>query len=468
MSETSLATATPEETFAYPIRVEDAGPATKKIVVEIPRERIDAKLAADFKEVRSTVTLPGFRAGHAPMALIKKKFTDEIKAQVLRNLISESYGQAVEGNGLDVLGQPEFEDEKAVASLPETGGLSYTLIVELKPVITLPELKGLDVAKPKIEVTDANVDQAMSNLREQQGQLVPVEDAAQLKDTLVGDFHLKLDGNVIGHQHGAQLTVGDGRVSGIEIPELGSKLVGVKPGETRVLEADVPVTFPQPELAGKHVQIEIKVNDIKRLELATIDADFLESLGFRNEGELRDALREQLVERIDYDVAEAMRNQVRKYLAERVQIELPSKLTQRQSDRVVNRRAMDLLTKGISRQQLEANIEQLRQGAPEEAAAELRMFFILQKIADERSIEVDESELNGRIALMAALRGERPEKLKQQMSKDGSLSNLYLQMREQAALDSIIADATVSDVDLTTTNAAIGTPGETATPGHTA
>lgn len=462
MSETSTAVAENETEYTYPIRVEDAGPATKKIIVDIPRERIDAKLAQDFKEVRSSVALPGFRAGHAPMALIKKKFTEEIRSQVLQNLIRESYGQALDNNKLEVLGQPEFENQEAVAKLPEEGNLSYTLIVELKPVIEMPELKGLDVAKPKIEVTEANVDQAMSNLREQQGQLVPVEDGAQAKDFLVGDFHLKHEGNVLAHQHGAQLIVGNGRVSGIEIPDLESKLVGIKPGETKVLEADVPADFPQAEIAGKRVQIEIKVNDIKRLELATIDADFLDSLGFRDEKELRDALREQLVERIDYDVAEAMRNQVRKYLAERVKIELPTKLTERQQQRIVNRRAMDLLTKGVSRQQLEMNIEALKQGSAEEAASELKMFFVLQKIADDRQVEVEEDELNGRIALMAALRGERPEKLKQQMAKDGSLQNLYLQMREQAALDTVIADATVSDVDLANTNAASGDAGHKA------
>lgn len=445
MAETSTAVADTDQDFQYNIRVEDAGPATKKVYVEIPQERIKAKLDEQFKEIRREAVLPGFRAGHAPAGLIQKRFGDQIKDQVRQQLIGESYQQAIEKNDIKVLGEPEFDNVESLQKLPESGGLSYSLTVEIQPTIALPNLEGVEIKKPKIEVTEANVDQAMQNLREQQGTIVPVEGAAQPKDFLVGDFHLKLDGNVIGHQHGAQLVVANGRVAGIEVPDLESKLAGITAGETRTLEVDVPAEFPQKEIAGKHVQIEIKANDIKRLEPAIIDQDFLDSLGFKDEKELRDALREQLVERIDFDVAEAMRNQVRKYLLDNTTVELPTKLTERQSNRVVQRRAIDLMQRGVPQQQLEANIDALRQGSLEEAQRELKLFFILQHIANDRQVEVDEPELNGRIAMMAALRGERPEKLKQAMSKDGSLSNLYLQLREQKALDTVIDQAKIEE-----------------------
>jgi len=446
MAESTTAIAeTAAQEYQYTVRVEDAGPATKKVFVEIPRDRIEAKLAAQFKEMRSQAAIPGFRAGKAPISLIQKKFGGEIKEQVRRQLIGESYEQAISKNDLKVLGEPEFDDVKAVSELPETGNISYSLTVEIQPAFTMPNLEGVAITKPKIEVTDTNVDQAMSNLRQQQGALVPVEGAAEPKDFLVGDFTLKVEGAVIGTQPGAQLVVADGRIAGVEIAQLESKLVGIKPGETKVLEADVPADHPQKEIACKSVQIEIKINDIKRLELAVIDEDFLESLGFKNEAELREALREQLISRIEFDVAEAMRNQARKYLIENTTIDLPSKLTERQSNRVVQRRAIDLMQRGVPQAQLEANIEALKQGSIDEARAELKMFFVLQQIANDGDIEVDESELNGRISMIAAMRGERPEKLKTQMSKDGSLSNLYLQLREQKALDTIVDKAVITE-----------------------
>jgi trigger factor len=153
-------------------------------------------------------------------------------------------------------------------------------------------------------------------------------------------------------------------------------------------------------------------------------------------------------ERISYDIQQSMREQVNKHLLENVNIELPTRLSDRQEQRVVSRRAVDLMMRGMQREQIERNIEQLRGGAKDEAARELKLFFILQKIAGEKDVDVDEAELNGRIAMLAAQRGQRPEKLKQQMAKDGTLANLYVQMREQKALDEILKDAQIEEVEL--------------------
>jgi trigger factor len=118
---------------------------------------------------------------------------------------------------------------------------------------------------------------------------------------------------------------------------------------------------------------------------------------------------------------------------------------------VVQRRGLDLMLRGIPREQIEANVARLRTGARDEAARELKLFFILQKIANEQEVEVEESELNGRIAMMAAQQGRRPEKLKQEMAKDGSLQNLYIQMREQKAIDKILETAEIEEVDVAAT-----------------
>src|SRR2546421_13116119 len=121
-----------EQAFDYPIRVEDAGPATKKVHVEIPAERITAKLEESFKELRQQAAIPGFRVGHAPQKLIEKRFSQDVKEQVRRQLISESYEQAVEKNNLQIIGEPEFDNPDAI-KLPEAGNLTYSFQVEVQP-----------------------------------------------------------------------------------------------------------------------------------------------------------------------------------------------------------------------------------------------------------------------------------------------------------------------------------------------
>jgi trigger factor len=438
-----------EEEFVYPIKVEDAGPGTKKVSVEIPRDRISAELEKQFKELRQQAAIPGFRIGHAPRKLIEKRFSHDVNEQVRSSLIRESYGQAVEKNNLQVIGEPEFENPDAI-KLPEGDGpLSYSFTVEVQPDFALPGLEHLTIKKPKIQIKDENVDQAMQNLREQQGALVPVEDrGVEDRDYLTADVHVKLDGNVMGHQHDAQVVSRPGRIAGIQVDDLDKQLEGMKPGETRTLNVHAPDDHSNEQLRGKDVQIEIALKDLKKLELAEVSAEFLTDLGFDNEQELRDALREQMEEKINSDVQQAMREQVNQYLLANTQLELPAKLSDKQTDRIVSRRAVDLMMRGLPREQVEANIERLRGGAKEEAARELKLFFILQKLAAEHSVDVNEAELNGRIAMLAAQQGRRPEKLKQEMAKDGGLASLFIQMREQKAIDQVLEKTKIEEVDV--------------------
>jgi trigger factor len=444
----TTATAEQEETFAYPVKVEDAGPGTKKVSIEIPQERIAAKLAEQFKDLRKQAAIPGFRPGHAPRKLVEKMYANDVRNQVRGDLVRESYEQALEKNSLQVLGEPEFENEEEI-KLPDDGPLTYSFSVEVQPEFTLPDLANLKVKKPKIVIGEENIAQAMLNLREQQGTLAPVEDrGVQEKDHVVADVHVKDGDTVLAHQHDAQIVARPGRIAGFQIDDLDKQLEGMKPGETRTITVKAPDTHPTESIRGKDIGIEIALKDIKKLELAEVDQDFLQDLGFENEADLKEALKEQMVEKIDMDVQTNMREQVNAFLLENVQIDLPTKLSDKQADRVVSRRAVDLMMRGMPREQVEANLERLRGGAKEEATKELKLFFILQKIATEQNVDVAEGELNGRIAMLAAQRGKRPEKLKQEMSKDGTLSNMYVQMREQKAVDQLLSKAQIEEVEV--------------------
>lgn len=456
-----------EQPYQYDIKIEDAGPATKKVVVSIPKERVTEVLTQQFKELRQQAAIPGFRPGHAPQKLIEKRFSNDVKDQVRRTLISESYEQAVEKNSLNVIGEPEFDNPQAI-ELKEDAGLSYSFNVEVQPEFTVPDLGQLKVKKPKISVTEENVDQAMQNLREQQGTLVPVEDrGVEPKDHLVADVHIKLGDQVLSHQHDMQFAARPGRIAGVDVQDLDKQLTGLKSGEKRSIKVNVPEAHPNEQIRGKEIEVEFNLKDIKRLDLAEIDQEFLESLGFAQEKELRDALREQMEERINLDVQGSMREQVNKYLLDNINIELPTRLSDKQEQRIVSRRAVDLMMRGMPREQIEANLEKLKGGARDEAVRELKLFFVLQKIAADKNVDVDEGELNGRIAMLAAQRGQRPEKLKQQMAKDGTLANMYVQMREQKAVDELLKNAQIEEVELQAGQGAGALTGEGASGEHT-
>lgn len=438
-----------EQAPAFVIRVEDAGPATKKVHVEVPKEAVARRISEQYRELRQQALIPGFRKGRVPQKLLEKKFAADVREQVRSALIRESYEQAVEQNNLQVLGEPEFEDADKI-KVEEEQPLTYSFSVEIQPEIALPELKGIKVKKPKIAVTDDHVNQAMKNLRDQQGSLIPVEDrGVETGDFLTGDVTVKVDGVVRSNQPGAQLVARPGRIAGLHIADLDAQLAGTKVGETRTVTMKVPDDSPVEGLRGKTIEIDVLVHSIKKLEPAEINQEFLESLGFSTEQELRDALREQMVERIDFDVKAAMRRQVLDHLLSKVEVTLPSKLSDRQTERVISRRAVDLLQRGVPRERIEAGVEHLKAGASDEAQRELKSFFILQKVAEVTGADVTEADLNNRIAMMAFQQGQRPERLKQALAKDGALANLYVSMREEAALDKLLEQAEIEEVEPT-------------------
>jgi len=448
MADSAVAEAQKKEVeFVYPISVEDAGPATKKVTVEIPEARISDSIAKQFKDLKGQASLPGFRPGRVPQKLLEKKFTKAVRDDVSKTLVQESYQQAIEKSKLQVVGEPAFEQEEGI-KLPESGSLTYSFSIEVQPDFTLPDLAAMEIKKPKIVITEEHVAQALQNLREQQGTLLPVEDRGiQEGDVIAADVHVKLEGEQVLHQHDMQLKVKSGTVMGIKIDDLPAQLAGAKVEDVKTININAGENHPTEKLKGKDVQIEFKIKDVRQLELAEIDASFLEQLGFENEQQLNDALREEMVARVQNDVQNNMRDQVAKALLDGVTFDLPTKLSTKQEGRIVQRRAMDLIQRGVPEDKIVANLENLRGGAKDEAIRELKLFFILQKVANDSGLDVTESELNGNIAAIAAQRQIRPEKLKQQMSSEGSLQTLYVRLRELKAIDKILRTAKITEVE---------------------
>jgi trigger factor len=158
-------------------------------------------------------------------------------------------------------------------------------------------------------------------------------------------------------------------------------------------------------------------------------------------------VRENAEQRAQNEQKSSMYDQVRKQLLDKVELELPEKMTGRQTARVLRNQAMDLAYRGVPEQQIEQQIAELRSSSEEEAKRQLKLFFILDQAAKDLNIEVNDQEVNGRITMMALYQGRRPEKLRQQMQRSGEIESLFLSIRDQKTLDKILESAKITDVD---------------------
>jgi trigger factor len=455
------------------VAVEDVGPCKKKVSVEIPEETIKEMADEQYRELRREAVLPGFRKGRAPRRLLEKRFGKETKDSVKLKLLAEASEAAMKSQKLDVLTDPEIDYEHI--ELPETGPMKFSFEIEIRPEFELPALEGISVTRPKLEVTEGQIDAEIEQLQRWSGVWTPREDGVvQADDQVIADARLRVE--LTEDEKARQTAIVEGKkkeegetkqppipeaetkldnaeifvrpngfVGPIPVEKLDELLVGAKAGEKKTTTVEVPQTFFREEFQGRKVDVEIDIKDVKFLKPAEIDEHFLQRFSVATVEELRDRIRENLQARVESQIQTEMSDQIYKYLLEGTKFDLPMDIVARQAGNVLQRQYINMLSRGLSRQQVDEQMEQLRAGSEEQAKEQLRTFFIMDSVAEKLGIEVTEEEINGHIARVAIQRGQRPEKMKEQMERDGSLSQFRLDIRQNKCISKLLESANISE-----------------------
>jgi len=428
------------------VTIEDAGPCKKKVIIEIPRETIDYSTNNRYEELRKDALVPGFRKGRAPRRLIEKRFGKEATEQVKLTLLAEASEAALKDNEIKTLGEPDVDYENI--ELPEEGPMKFDFEIEVRPEFKLPELEGIPVTKTKLEVTDEQIDAEIKQILKWAGIWTPrTEGAVEFDDQIVADVLLKVEG--VEEQEkldNAEIFVRqNGFVGQIPVEKLDEFLVGAKAGQTKEFSIDVPKTYFREEYRGKKVDIKIEIKDVKWLKPADLDESFFQRAGVENEDELREKTHDKLQNQLEGQIRTEMSEQIYQYLHDKTDFELPLDVVAQQADTVLRRQYVNLLMKGIPREQVAEHMEQLQAGSEEQAKQQLKTFFIMDKVAEKFGIEVSEEEINGHIAQLAAQRNQRPERMKEQMEHDGSLAQFSLEVRQDKCVKKLLETEKITE-----------------------
>ena len=428
------------------VNVEEVGTLKKKVTVKVPRARIDAKRDELFGDLSGSAQVPGFRIGHAPRRLLEKRFGKDVAQDVRNGLIGAALGDAIEKSELKAIGEPSLELEKI--EIPETGDLEFSFEVEVAPDFELPELKGIKVEKPVVTITDDRVDHEIDNWAQSQVRYEAAEGAAAAEgDVVTAGAKITIEGqDETLDRPGLNLRVAPGQIEAIPLVELAETLVGKKADDKATIEVTIPDSHPNEAWQGKKATIEIHVSQVRRRIMPTIDDAFATQAGFDSLVELRNFVRQRMEGRLEMDVRQAMRGQIRQYLLQHATFELPEGVVRRHTAQLVQRRAVELLQQGVPREKIDENLTQLQAAATEQAQSDLRLEFVLDKVAEAHDLSVSHDELNARIAQMAAMYNRRPDRVRQELAADGSLEQLQNVMREEKAVDLLLNDAQVSEV----------------------
>jgi len=423
--------------------VEQLSPTRVRINVEVPFTELQPEFDQAYKELAKQVRLPGFRPGKAPAKLLEARVgRGAVLEQVVNSAIPAKYGEAVTTQDVKPLGQPEID----ITKLEDNDELVFTAEVDVRPEITLPDLKAIKITVDPIVINDDEVDAELQNLRARFGTLTGVERAAADGDFVSIDLSATVDGEDVpeAKTEGLSHQIGSGQL----IEGLDEAIIGLKAGESK----DFPTTLAAGEHAGKEALVSVTVKSVKERELPEPDDDFAQ---LASEFDTIDELKESLVAQVrrvkQVGQAEQIRDKAVETLLEQIEVPLPEAIVQATVDETVHNaiHGLDhdeakfdeqLKEQGSSREEFDADT---RTNAEKAVKTQL----LMDAIADELDVKVGQGDLMERIALMARQYGIEPQQLIQILQQNNQLPSMFADIRRGMTIAAVVSGATVTDTD---------------------
>ncbi|NOX57465.1 MAG: hypothetical protein GXP29_01235 [Planctomycetes bacterium] len=268
-----------------------------------------------------------------------------------------------------------------------------------------------------------------------------------MDDILVGTFKVTCEGNVIKSEDDAELAVRDQRYDGILLEGFGKASTGKKVGDVVTLDTTLPDDYTDIELREKTAKCELEISLVKRLEVPEMDAAYLETMGFESKKEFEDHVQDSMEQSLRQKVRQEMRNQAREHLLKNADFDIPEGVSQRHTEHLVGQQMMNLYRQGVPDGEISKHADELRTAASEQARNELKLVFMMDKIAEDMKVDVSEEEINGAIATIAARRNRRFDRVRDEIISTGHLRTLYVQLRDEKVLEKLLDDADVSEVE---------------------
>ncbi|MBS0186718.1 MAG: trigger factor [Planctomycetes bacterium] len=439
-----------EEVKTNDVQIQDAGPCRKRISIRIPKERVNEKLRESLASISAEAQLPGFRKGHVPAALVEKRFGTALRNEAKNQLVASAYSAAIEKANLKIVGEP-FSETLGGVEIKEGQDLAFEIDVEVQPEFAMPSLDGIPVKKPTIELPETAITDEVQKILINEGDL-EARETPEPGDYLTGHGIMKgADGTEFYNIKGCVVQVpttdkgGKGMILGVMVNDFAKQFGLPKAGQTATIKTKGPENHEVEQVRGADLTITFTVDRVDRILPAKIE-NVVKNFGMTDEQQLRDAIKQRMEQRVMIQQQSVMRQQIAQHLLANTKIDLPERITAIQSARNFERRRMELMYRGVDPQKIEEHIAELRSGSSEVAVRELKLFFILNRAAEEFNVRVEEAEMNGRIAQLAMERGVRPDKLRQEIIQRNQVGVIYQQIREHKAMDAILAKANITEM----------------------
>jgi len=406
-----------------------------EIEITVPVDEIDRETDRVVSTIRQKAKLPGFRPGKAPASLIRTRFAQQVREDVLENLLPKYFKQKVEEEHLEVVGRPNVKDVHFHTGEP----LRFKAEFEVAPEIELHDYRGVTIHYSAPQVTEDDIAKRLEEIREQKAQFInaeprPIVDgdhAVVTLDSLSGVDHPV-------HQEEVVLHVGDPDT----MPGFSEALRGMSPEEEKEFEVVYPEDFGQARLAGKTVRFRAKVTTIRTKELPELNDEFAQDLGdYQTLSDLREAVRKAIFHEREYAAQQKAKDQLIDKLIETHEFPVPEAYIERQIESQLENQFRELAERGIDPTKLKIDWSKLKDAQRPKALHDVKASLLVDKIAEREAIAPTNDEVDSEVQRIAKQQREPVAAVRKKLQKDGVLSRIAYQIRSNKTLNFLFEHA---------------------------
>lgn len=420
------------------VSVESISSLERRVTIGVPAERVDSAVHSRLQQAARSVAIKGFRRGKVPMRVVEQRYGDSVRREVIGELLGETFYEAVQKENLRPAGQPSIEPK----SLEAGKDLEFIATFEVYPEVALGDFTAFTIEKPVAEVTEADIDTMIANLRKQQGSWEEVSRAAQIDDLVNIDFEGSKDGVAFegGSAQGSDLMLGSKRM----IPGFEDGIVGMKAGEEKVLPLTFPEDYHKEELKGAAVEFKIKLNKVSERKPAELNEEFFSKYGISAGG--IDGFRVEVRKNMERELRRSVRNKVKEQVMEALlgahDFEVPSALVN-QEIQVLRRQTLSQF--GVSPDtKLDDSILPAEMFV-DQAKRRVSLGLILSEIINKLEVKVDPARVRQSVEELASVYQDPEEVIKWYYGNRNELAGVEASVLEDQVVDKVLESAKVSE-----------------------
>jgi trigger factor len=413
----------------------------RELDLEIPAEEVSKQTEKIAKEFARMASVPGFRPGKAPITLIKKRFAEDIKGEVLSKLVPAQVEKAVAEQKLTPVSQPQVDKLEFNEGQP----VKFRASFEVLPDFSLANYKAIEIEMPDLSITDETVEKTLHDMRERAATFTPIE-ARPVQD---GDYvQVKLHGTPIGEGEPLDAESVLCHVGAEEtMAPFNENLLGANVGDHKDFDVVYPAAYPDAKLAGKTFHYAVDVLGIKTKTLPELNDEFAKDVSDATSlDELKTKVREGLEHERNHRQKDLQREKVLAELVKQHDFPVPESLVEQQMDVRLERVVRSLAQQGVDPRAVNVDWVSLRRKQEDRAKDDVKAELVVDRIATEEQIEVTDEELDHELEHLGSHNGQSAEALRASLTKQGTLDRMKAKLRSDKTLDWLAQNATVKTV----------------------